>query len=96
MLGQVFQQDGMPESDQNRLRRTWEHLFFTRQPSRYYFDLDAIREPVPCRYSSEVQDTVPGERTVPGFGPPASRGVLSWDGATASGLDHQEPGTIAS
>ena len=38
--------NGMPESVKNRLRRTWEHLFFfTRQPSRYYFDLDAIREP---------------------------------------------------
>ena len=33
-----------------------------------------------------MQDTVPEGRTVPGFGPPASRGVLSRDGAAASGF----------
>lgn len=38
--------NGMPESVKNRLRSTWEHLlFFSKQPSNYYFDLDAIREP---------------------------------------------------
>lgn len=38
--------NGMPESVKNRLRSTWEHLlFFTKQSSNYYFDLDAIREP---------------------------------------------------
>ena len=58
--------------------------------------LSAVAVAVPCKNSNEMQDTVPGGLTVPGFGPPASRGVLSWDGATASGSDHQVPGTIAS
>ena len=43
--------------------------------------LSAVAVAVPCKNSNEMQDTVPGGLTVPGFGPPASRGVLSWDGS---------------
>lgn len=40
--------NGMPSSAPDRLKNTWEYVFhFTRQ-GQYYYDLDAIREPLAC------------------------------------------------
>lgn len=38
--------NAMPESVTDRLSTRWEHLFLLAKSRRYYFDLDAIREPL--------------------------------------------------
>lgn len=38
--------NAMPESVTDRLSTRWEHLFLLARSRRYYFDLDAIREPL--------------------------------------------------
>lgn len=38
--------NAMPESVTDRLSTRWEHLFLLAKSPRYYFDLDAIREPL--------------------------------------------------
>lgn len=37
--------NAMPSSVKDRLTTTWEHIFHFVQARRYYYDLDAIREP---------------------------------------------------
>lgn len=39
--------NAMPESVKNRFAHTWEYIYhFTKKPSKYYFDLDAVRVPL--------------------------------------------------
>jgi len=39
--------NAMPESVKNRFAHTWEYIFhFTKKPSKYYFNLDAVRVPL--------------------------------------------------
>lgn len=38
--------NGMPSSAKDRFTNTWEYLFFFTKNQKYYFDLDAVREPL--------------------------------------------------
>ena len=55
--------NAMPESVKNRFTHTWEYIFhFTKKPSKYYFNLDAVR--VPHKESSIIRDSL-GYKTSP-------------------------------
>jgi DNA modification methylase len=40
-----FKPNGMPESCQDRFSKKWESIFMLTKNPKYYFDLDAVREP---------------------------------------------------
>lgn len=40
-----FKRNHMPSSVKDRFANSWEYLFFFSKSKKYYFDLDAIREP---------------------------------------------------
>jgi site-specific DNA-methyltransferase (cytosine-N4-specific) len=69
--------NAMPESVTDRLSTKHEHLFLLSKSSRYWFDLDAIREPHAEKslYQQEVARRRPhavgkaGTAVVPGTGP---------------------------
>ena len=41
-----YKRNSLPSSVKDRLTTKWEYLFFFSKSKRYYFDLDAIREPI--------------------------------------------------
>jgi len=41
----------MPSSVKDRLRNTYEHIFHFVKSKKYYYNLDAIREPHRTKYS---------------------------------------------
>lgn len=43
-----FKPNHMPESVKDRFTSAWEHLLFFTKSRKYYFDLDAVREPHAC------------------------------------------------
>jgi len=48
--------NAMPESVKNRFAHTWEYIFhFTKKPSKYYFNLDAVRVPLKAETIARVQ-----------------------------------------
>lgn len=51
--------NGMPSSVQDRLANKWEYLFHLTRDHRYYYDLDAIREPLK---HPDVRNTVGGHQ----------------------------------
>lgn len=62
-----FKRNAMPTSVQDRLKNTYEHIYFFTKNEDYYFDIDSIRKPMttkqnPCKISDGgKQDTVPSK-----------------------------------
>lgn len=71
----------MPSSVTDRLSLTYEVIYFLVRGARYFFDLDAIREP--HRSAGTKRDRVPQQQPVPWAGPLA---------ASRSGLRRSRPG----
>jgi len=48
--------NAMPESVKSRFAHTWEYIFhFTKKPSKYYFNLDAVRVPLKAETIARAQ-----------------------------------------
>lgn len=84
--------DAMPESVKDRLSNRHEELFFLTKADRYWFDLDAIREPVNPRSLSRGQ-TWADRR---GRGAPVRRGLTgaSLDSDFAPSAGGKNPGDV--
>jgi site-specific DNA-methyltransferase (adenine-specific) len=54
--------NAMPSSVPDRLTTTWEYVYLLVRSPRYYFDLDAIRQPHRSRRSSSAPQPINGTR----------------------------------
>lgn len=80
--------NAMPESVNDRLSNKHEYVFMLTKSRRYFFDLDAIREPVICTREAALS-WARDEQGVPGQRPQHRPGRAGRPGATPPGAQPQ-------